>query len=57
LNVLEARRLNPRATLYVIEFAGTHHLLAHSEQGIQSIATAPIPPEQPGMERPMAGRT
>lgn len=41
LRVLETQRLNPRSTLYVIEFAGAQYLLAHSEQGVNCLATVP----------------
>lgn len=41
LHVLETQRLGPRALLSVIEFKGTHYLLAHSEQGVQCVASVP----------------
>jgi flagellar biogenesis protein FliO len=41
LQVLETQRLGPRALVSVVSFNNTHYLLAHSEQGITCIATAP----------------
>lgn len=46
LQVLETQRLGPRALLSVIEFKGTHYLLAQSEQGVQCVASVPAG-EQP----------
>jgi len=46
--VLESHRLGPRATLAVVEFGGQHLLLAHTEQGVQCVATTPI--QEPGNE-------
>jgi len=46
--VLESHRLGPRATLAVVEFGGQRLLLAHSEQGVQCVASTPI--EGPGNE-------
>lgn len=43
LKILEAQRLNPRAMLYVVEFAGSRYMLAQSEQGITCLAHAPTP--------------
>ncbi|HEX8611926.1 MAG TPA: flagellar biosynthetic protein FliO [Telluria sp.] len=47
LRVLDSRRLTPRASLHVVEFAGSQYLLAHSEQGVVCIAAVagPIPSE------------
>ncbi|HEX7635964.1 MAG TPA: flagellar biosynthetic protein FliO, partial [Noviherbaspirillum sp.] len=41
LRLLESQRLNPRASLHVVEFAGSYYLLAHSEQGINCVASSP----------------
>lgn len=43
LRLLESQRLNPRASLHVVEFAGSHYLLAQSEQGIHCVASSPKP--------------
>jgi flagellar biogenesis protein FliO len=45
LELLETQRLGPRATLYVVRFAGSLHVLAHSEHGITRVASAAEPPE------------
>lgn len=41
LQVLESRRLTPRASLHVIAFGGAQYLLAHSEQGVVCLASTP----------------
>lgn len=41
LHVRETQRLNPRALLHVVEFAGAYYLVAQSEQGIQCLASSP----------------
>lgn len=41
LQVIESQRLNPKAALYVVEFAGKRYLLSHSEQGMQCLASSP----------------
>lgn len=43
LRLLESQRLNPRTSLHVVEFAGSHYLLAQSEQGIHCLASSPKP--------------
>jgi flagellar biogenesis protein FliO len=40
VRVIEMQRLNPRATLYVVEFAGARYLLAYSEHGVRCVAAA-----------------
>ncbi|MDM5179182.1 hypothetical protein F2P44_16030 [Massilia sp. CCM 8695] len=48
LRVLDSRRLTPRASLHVVEFAGSQYLLAHSEQGVVCIAAVAGPtPSEP----------
>ncbi|MFB9240300.1 flagellar biosynthetic protein FliO [Massilia antarctica] len=48
LRVLDTRRLTPRASLHVVEFAGSQYLLAHSEQGVVCIAAVAGPtPSEP----------
>lgn len=42
LRVLETRRLTPRSTLFVIEFAGSRYLVAESGQNIKCLGTAPL---------------
>ena len=41
LQVLETRRLGPRAVVSVVLFNNTHYLLAEGEHGVSCIATAP----------------
>lgn len=41
LKVLETERLGPRGLLSVVEFSGTHYLLAQGEHGITCLASAP----------------
>ncbi len=50
LQVLETQRLGPRALLSVVQFSGTHYLLAQGEHGISCIATSPA--ENPAKEAP-----
>lgn len=42
LRVLETQRLGTRLVLYVVEFSGQRHLIAHSEHGVTSLASAPV---------------
>ena len=42
LRVVETHRLNPRSSLYLIEFAGNYHVLAQGEHGINCVVSAPI---------------
>jgi flagellar biogenesis protein FliO len=41
LRILESQRLGPKAILTVVEFAGSQHLLAYSEHGVQALVSAP----------------
>lgn len=41
LTVLETQRLGPRALVSVVEFKGTHYLLAQSEHGVNCVASVP----------------
>lgn len=51
LRVLERQPLGPRAQLVVVEFDGRRLLLAHTEHGVTSVASAAVPapavPEAP----------
>ena len=42
LRLVETQRLNPKAALYVVEFAGSSYLLAYSEHGINCVAHTAI---------------
>jgi flagellar biogenesis protein FliO len=42
LRIVETHRLNPRSSLYVIEFAGKYHVLAQGEQGVHCVVSTPI---------------
>ena len=42
LRVVESHRLNPRSSLYVVEFAGKYHLLGQSEHNINCLVSTPI---------------
>lgn len=46
LKVLESQRLGPRAMLSVVEFAGSHYLIAQGEHGISCVASS-APGERP----------
>jgi len=51
LRVVETQRLNPRSSLYVVEFGGNYHLLGQSEQGITCLVSSPteiaiLPPQE-----------
>ena len=41
MQVLETRRLGPRALLSVVEFDNVRYLLAHGEHGVSCIASTP----------------
>lgn len=41
VKVLESQRLGPRALLSVVEFSGTHYLIAQGEHGISCVASKP----------------
>jgi flagellar biogenesis protein FliO len=42
LRVLETQRLGPRTLLSVVEFSGSHYLVAQGEHGVSCIASAPV---------------
>jgi len=42
LKVLETQRLGPRALLSVVEFSGSHYLIAQGEHGISCVASKPV---------------
>lgn len=41
LRILDTQRLNQRSTLYVIEFADAHYMVAENGQEIRCLASAP----------------
>jgi flagellar biogenesis protein FliO len=43
LQVLETRRLGPRAYLHVVQFGGREHLIGNSEHGLVTLASAALP--------------
>jgi flagellar biosynthetic protein FliO len=51
LRVVESHRLNPRSSLYVVEFAGKYHLLGQSEHSINYLVSSPIENPSPVQER------
>ncbi|HYD61593.1 MAG TPA: flagellar biosynthetic protein FliO [Noviherbaspirillum sp.] len=52
LHVIETRRLTPRSTLFVVEFAGARYLIAESGQGVTCMgAAASLPASNAGQSQ------